>query len=254
MSKATFDGINKIITINSGITNINVKTDLYSDWKEWVFTSSNAKYEPAFRSVGGDELQVNYFLAPTFFLLNGWRIRPDESNHTLVVVGNLYVDGSNDSPFISTIGNYRVMINSTTSNVVNVIATGSGVTSQNVADIVDSVLAGVQNIENVATTEIISDIGIAKDEVLGAIPSAPSIVSGVQDALAADIAILKGLAHQNFRMSNQVYDSNNNLTSAKVSLYGNSDDCEGDCDPIYEYRLYATYLNGKLVDYWMKSI
>ena len=254
MAKVTFDGINKIITVNSGITSINVQIDLYSDWKEWVFTSDNSKYEPAFRSVGGDELQTDYFLAPTFFLLNGWRIRPDEANHTLLVIGNLYVDGSSDSPFISTIGNYRVMVNSTTSNIVNTIATGSGVTGQDKTDIIDGVLSGVQDIEDTSTGDIFTEVHIAKDEVIAAIPSPSDIATEVQTVLATDFAIIKGLVHHNFRMKNQIYDSDNNLTSATVRLFANPADCENDVNPIYEYELNASYNAKKLTNYWMKSI
>jgi len=32
----TFDPENKLIWINSGVTNINVGIDLYSNWKEWI--------------------------------------------------------------------------------------------------------------------------------------------------------------------------------------------------------------------------
>lgn len=226
MSKVTFDGSSKIITVDSGVTTLNVQTDLYSDWKEWVVLSDNSKYLPAFRSVGGDELQTDYFLAPTFFLLNGWRIRPAEENRVLSVIGNIYVDGSSDSPFISTIGNYRVMINSTTSNVVNTIAVGSGVTSQDKTDIIDGVLAGVDD----ATT----------------------IANEVKTTLDPDINILKGLMHSNFRMKNQIYDADSNLLSATVRIYSSDVDCENDVNPIHEYTISATYTNKKLTNYFMK--
>ena len=165
MANVTFNGTTKIITVNSGVTTLNVQVDLYSDWKEWAIL--NPGYLPAFRSVGGDQLQTDYFLAPTFFLLNGWRIRPAEENRILSVVGNLYVDGSTDSPYISTIGNYNVMVNGTTSNIVNTVTTGSGVTSQDKTDIIDGVTAELQ----------------------------------------PDLKNILGLVHHNFRFTNQVYSS-----------------------------------------------
>jgi len=163
MAKVTFDGINKIITVNTGITALDVKIDLYSDWKEWSLL--NPSYLAAFRAVGGDELQPSYFLAPTFFLLNGWRIRPAEEDRILSVVGNLYVDGSSVSPYIPTIGSYNVMVNGTTSNIVNIVTTGSGVTSQDKTDIIDGVTAELQ----------------------------------------PDLKNILGLVHHNFRFTNQVY-------------------------------------------------
>lgn len=165
MANVTFDGVNKIITVNSGVTSLNVQVDLYSDWKEWALL--NPGFLPAFRSVGGDELQTNYYLAPTFFLLNGWRIRPAEEDRILNVAGNLYVDGSTDSPYIPTIGDYNVMVQSTTSNIVNTVTTGSGVTSQDKTDIIDGVTAELQ----------------------------------------PDIKNILGLVHHNFRFTNQVYSS-----------------------------------------------
>ena len=165
MANVTFDGVNKIITVNSGVTTLNVQVDLYSDWKEWALL--NPQYLPAFRSVGGDELQTNYYLAPTFFLLNGWRIRPAEEDRILNVIGNLYVDGSTDSPYIPTIGDYNVMVQGTTSNIVNTVTTGSGVTNQDKTDIIDGVTAELQ----------------------------------------PDIKNILGLVHHNFRFTNQVYSS-----------------------------------------------
>ena len=36
--KVTFDGENRLIIINDGELNINVKQDIYSDWKEWALS------------------------------------------------------------------------------------------------------------------------------------------------------------------------------------------------------------------------
>jgi hypothetical protein len=165
MANVTFNGTTKIITVNSGVTTLNVQVDLYSDWKEWALL--NPGFLPAFRSVGGDELQTNYYLAPTFFLLNGWRIRPAEEDRVLTVIGNLYVDGSTDSPYIPTTGDFNVMVNSTSSNIVNIVATGSAVTPQDKTDIIE----------------------------------------GVTDILQPDIKSILGLVHHNFRFTNQVYSS-----------------------------------------------
>lgn len=133
----TFNGSTKIITLNNGITNISA-IDIYSLWKEWVLESDNSKYLPAFRAIGGEETTPGVFLSSTYFLLNGWKIRPYEGSHTLVVSGNIFADDGSDV-FISTIGSYNVRINLNTSNIVSTIAVGSGVTAQDKTDIISGV-------------------------------------------------------------------------------------------------------------------
>lgn len=113
----SFNGDTKTITVNTGIIYIGVK-ELYSWWKEWSIENNNLKYLPAMRGVGGDPTILGQSLGSTFFLINGWRIRPFEGNHILIINGNLYTeDGS--SPFLSTLGNYNVLINMTTSNIID---------------------------------------------------------------------------------------------------------------------------------------
>jgi len=118
MSKATFDGPNKLIIINSGITELDVSADLYSDWKEWASEGSNLKFLGAMRVVGGDPLVGSQVLGSTFFLTNGWRIRPQEANHRLLIKGNLYTE-EGDTPVIPTLGSYNVVVDLNTSNIVD---------------------------------------------------------------------------------------------------------------------------------------
>ena len=113
----SFDGINKLIIVNTGVTEISVKTDLYSDWKEWTLIGDNSKYLSAMRAVGGDPISDVKELGSTYFLTNGWRIRPAEWNHRLSIVGNLYTE-EGDSPYISTLGSYSVMLISEVSTLV----------------------------------------------------------------------------------------------------------------------------------------
>ena len=134
MSNVSFNGITKLITVNTGITSIDVGLDLYSEWKKWVLLDDNAKYLPAFSAIGGDLLGDNRYLGSTYFLENEWKIKPYEGNHTLSVSGNLYTrDGT--SPFIQTIGNYNVLISMQVSNLIDTISTtgGSDLTSDEIA-------------------------------------------------------------------------------------------------------------------------
>jgi hypothetical protein len=108
----TFDGENKVITLTTGTVAVSVR-DLWSRWVDWFLTGDNSKYLPAFEQVGGnpiDEVAGTYI--PIYaFLMNGWKIKPQEANHTLAVSdGILLVNGGGD-PFNNTNGSYVVRIN-----------------------------------------------------------------------------------------------------------------------------------------------
>jgi hypothetical protein len=124
MAKVTFNGSERLILVDTGNTDINVQIDLYSDWKEWVATSDNSKYLPAFQVLGGDPISTGVYLGSTYFLENGWRVRPYEGPHQLNIVGNLYTRESGERPVIPTTGSYNILVNMVRSNLVDTIATG----------------------------------------------------------------------------------------------------------------------------------
>lgn len=120
-SKITIDGDNKLILINPGVTSVDVKSDIYSNWKEWSELYDYLKYEPAMRTVGGDPINnQGDALGATFFMINGWKIRAPEENTNLNIVGNLYSD-DNLSPFVPTLGDWNSTITNTVSNLVDKI-------------------------------------------------------------------------------------------------------------------------------------
>lgn len=90
----TFDGPNKLILVNPEVTYLNVLEDIYSAWKEWIqFDSTsqyNAAFEQALRTTGGDPLPGEESLDATFFLINGWKIKPYSGSYNLTIDGNLY--------------------------------------------------------------------------------------------------------------------------------------------------------------------
>lgn len=100
----TFDPASKRIILDSAFADA---ADIYSRWKDWVRTSTNSKYLPAFSVVGGDPLGGGLFVASYFFLLNDWRIRPMEASHTLILEGNILSDGG-AVPIVPTLGTYNV--------------------------------------------------------------------------------------------------------------------------------------------------
>ena len=133
----TFDPAAKRIILDS--TSVTVQ-EIYSRWKEWVKTSDNAKYLQAFRAIGGDPLGGALYISLYAFLMNGWRIRPMEANHTLVLEGNITVDGGGD-PVVPTLGSYRVLVQYTVPERAQAIDVGGGSAGPTAAAIADAVRA-----------------------------------------------------------------------------------------------------------------
>ena len=115
--KLVFDGENKLIIIPNGITEIDVKVDIYSDWKEWSQLRDNTKYEAAIRAVGGNEIAIQRALGGTFFLINGWRIKGPDTNAVITLNGNIFTDNLDGILFEPIDGNYSVQFELTTSNI-----------------------------------------------------------------------------------------------------------------------------------------
>ena len=113
---------------------------IYSSWVDWVATSDNSKYLPAFTAVGGDTLGGGLSIPPYYFLVNGWRIKPMEANQTLVITGNLFVDGGSD-PIVPTLGSFNVLVKSVVPVQAQGISTGGAADPLVVAAAVRDALA-----------------------------------------------------------------------------------------------------------------
>jgi hypothetical protein len=108
----SFNGVTKTITLTSGTVSVSVR-DLWSRYVDWYLTADNSKFLPAFDIVGGNDIDSDAGTKiPIYcFLQNGWKIKPQEANHTLAVSdGILLVDGGGD-PFINPTGAFTVRIN-----------------------------------------------------------------------------------------------------------------------------------------------
>lgn len=128
--KVTFDGPNRLILINEGVTEIDVRRDIYSAWKEWMQLRElleNAGYLEAIRAVGGDPITETRALGSTFFLRNNWKIRPWSGAYTLEINGNLFTD-EGDSPYIEALGdNNSITLRSNVSNLIDQINNNFGI-------------------------------------------------------------------------------------------------------------------------------
>ena len=117
-------------------------SELWSRWVDWAVLSDNAKYLPAFRQAGGDDLGGGLSIPPYMFLLNGWRVRPLEANQTVIITGNLFVDGGG-VPVVSTLGNFNVSVQYTVPVQAQGIST-SGSTGPSASDIAAAVRLELQ--------------------------------------------------------------------------------------------------------------
>ena len=116
----TFDAPNlRIIEISAAGDNELTVQEIYSEWKDWCRVGDNIKHPRAFRYVGGDPISDTLDLGVTYFLMNGWKIRPAELSHKLTVVGNLYTDPAGESAFVPTQGSYVVNVETRVSNLVD---------------------------------------------------------------------------------------------------------------------------------------
>ena len=89
-SKLDFDGEKKIITVAQGITELDIRADLYSSWIDWVATRDHSKFLPAIRYTGLDPVGPGVFTGDVYFLVNGWKLRIDIQ--VVKVTGVLYSD------------------------------------------------------------------------------------------------------------------------------------------------------------------
>jgi hypothetical protein len=143
--KVAFDARNKLIYVNEGVTELDVKVDIYSAWKEWELGSPEyphpTAYLQAFTVVGGDDITANQKLGATFFLENGWRIVPWASNdgYVLTINGNIYTREAGGNPIIP---ESNVTISLTRSNLIDVVVVepvAATISPADIASIADAV-------------------------------------------------------------------------------------------------------------------
>ena len=134
----TFDPVARRIILDSTSA---TAEEIFSRWEDWSLLSDNAKYGAVMTHVGGDDLGSGLFIPNYIFLQNGWRVRPIEQSHTLVITGNLFVAGGG-VPVVSTLGNYNVSVQYTVPVQAQGIAT-SGSTGPSAESIAAAVVAAL---------------------------------------------------------------------------------------------------------------
>lgn len=138
----SFDGATKRITLSAGTTSLGVR-DLWSRWVDWLLTGDNSKYPLAFSTVGGDTIDPTAGTSvPIYaFLQNGWRIKPQEANHTLNVSDGILLVAGGGDPFVNTDGSYVVRINYQQPVQAITVSTGGGAGGATAQQIWDYLIA-----------------------------------------------------------------------------------------------------------------
>ena len=132
----TLDGATRRIILDSASVSA---AQIWSAWVDWH--KANQQWPLAFQLVGGNALGGGLFIPPYFFLMNGWRVRPMEASHNLLIEGNLFVDGGG-VPVVGTLGTYQVNVNYTVPVQAQGIAT-SGSTGPTASEIAAAVRADI---------------------------------------------------------------------------------------------------------------
>lgn len=156
--KLTFDGVNKLIYVNENETSINIKTDLYSGWKEWTQYETNSAFVPAIRATGGDAVGGGEFSGDIYFLINGWKLYIDVTKTK--VDGVLYSDDF-DTPYYNFAGTAVYPI--TVSNLVRVVQTQSALDVDAIATAVAAKFAEPSITTAGIVTAVNSDINTELD-------------------------------------------------------------------------------------------
>ena len=120
--KVSFNGFLKRITVNSGVTDIDIGEDVYSAWARWMVREDNSRFPEAIRYAGYDPIPGGY-TGTTFFMTRGWKFCYDPS--VVAVTGAMYSDNY-DTAYWSVDG-IKPIYPATVSSLVN-----SSVSFQNV--------------------------------------------------------------------------------------------------------------------------
>jgi len=184
--KVTFDGYNKLILVNEGITELDAKADIYSAWKEWVSVvkfakngssapfpqandAQNSKWPFAITAVGGESISDTEFLGSSFFLENGWRIKPwvSSAGYVLTITGNLFTRESGENPVVP---ESNVTVNLFRSSIVLATASVASLSAEDLTNIADGVwtkssAGSVTGSYGRLVNNIDSDLSIVKTEI-----------------------------------------------------------------------------------------
>lgn len=180
--KVVFDGVQKLIYVNDGESIIDVKTNLYSDWKEWIALRDYAKFLPAFRTTGGDPIDVakGLYAGDMYFLINGWRV---VIPHVVTITGVLYTE-EGVTPYII---NKGAGVSAVVSNLVQTVIKEVPSAAPTAVEVASAVRTGL-------TPELAHIMSLNNPSFPTANDTAAAVWSKVLDGLSAEQIMKVALA------------------------------------------------------------
>lgn len=114
-AKVDFDGANKYIIVHPEVTSLDIRTEVYKAWVDWLSSASNDAqcWLPAMKYSGMDSIPGGE-TGGVFFLYNGWKLLIDFNK--VAVSGVLY---SEDYPTAYWSNTLQPLYPATVSSLVN---------------------------------------------------------------------------------------------------------------------------------------
>lgn len=120
-SKVDFDGINKIIYVHPEVTSLDIRSEVYSAWVDWVVLRDNIKFLAAIRYTGFDPIGGGNYTGDSYFLINGWKLSVDLAK--VRVTGVLFSDNYDTAYYTP---NLVAQYPATVSSLVNTVSVAGG--------------------------------------------------------------------------------------------------------------------------------
>jgi len=175
---ATFDGVNRLISLAQGVSVIPV-LDLYSDWKEWA--QQNSGFARAFVSSGGDVSATGDVRGQYIDITNGWQIGIANS---ATFQGNIFRDSLDPIGATLPVIREEPLVKTATLLVSNLagavqVSTGSGLSAQQASQLSDlhQTLQSAGILSSAALANSPSDAtAAAQNSIIGAIAQLKDIL------------------------------------------------------------------------------
>ena len=146
------------------MTDLDAQSEIYSAWKEWNILENNLKYLSAFNAIGGEPTVAGQRLDVTYFLINGWKLKPQPGSYDLNIIGNLFdVDGGSIKVPADTTDKFpnNISISTNTSVIVRQVDSSGGVSAE-ISGSIYNIEGVVLDIQNTLSTPITATLDSAQ--------------------------------------------------------------------------------------------
>jgi hypothetical protein len=165
--KVSFNGFTKIITVNAGVSVLDIAEDVYSAWVRW--TAKEQRFLPAMRYSGFDPIP-NGRTGATFFTINGWKVVYDPN---IVAVKGVLYSSDYDTPYWNAEGLplYPATVSALVNSAVSVqnVVSGVALTEEQTATAVWAMLLNSGLTANTTLSNTLAKI----QETLAAVETLP---------------------------------------------------------------------------------